>query len=75
MAALTIEAPDRIVEALDGETLTADTVALENVIRWNVHEVHDRLWQLSESDLDAELLRELAKRLVSLANAIDTKEE
>jgi len=75
MAALTIEVPDRVAEALGSldAPLEADAVALGPVIRWGIQRVADQLAAIVESavPVDAQELRRLAKRIERLADAAE----
>ena len=75
MAALTIEVPDRVAEALGSldAPLEADAVALGPVIRWGIQRVEDQLAAIAESavPVDAQELRRLAKRIERLADAAE----
>ena len=75
MAALTIEVPDRVAEALGSldEPLEADAVALGPVIRWGIQRVAAQLAAIVESSVpvDAQELRRLAKRIERLADAAE----
>lgn len=73
MAALTIEVPDRLAEALGSldAPLVADEVALAPVIRWGIEQVARHLAEIATSadPLDSERLRHLAERIEALADA------
>jgi len=75
MAALTIEVPNSLAEAVGQleAPLVADDVALGPVIRWNIHEVERALCELADdaADIDARELRRLAQRLELLAAAAE----
>ena len=74
-AELTVKVPAEIAEALRrlDAPVSADGIAFADVLRWNVHQVHDELWRISEEadPLDAGELRALAARLEVLADACD----
>lgn len=73
MAALTIEVPDRLAEALASldAPLVADEVALAPVIRWEIEQVGRHLADIAASadPLGADRLRHLAERIKALADA------
>jgi len=75
MAALTIDVPDRVAEAVGqlDAPLMADEVALGSVIRWNIHEVEHQLADIASDSgsPDAEKLRRVARRIEVLADACE----